>query len=291
MNEWYYARGGQQNGPISFEHLVDLARNGTLDRSKDLVWTATMKDWLPAGQVPGLFDHPSEEASNAESSLLTEIIPGSEPLDVMACIKRGFELTKRHFGIIFLVILAYMGIAIASNVILKLLDVVLGLSHQFKNGSPLNIALTQVWSIFLSLGVTRIGLNLISGKEVKVSMLFGEGKKLLRAIGASILFGLMVCLGLILLIVPGIYLAARYGQFLTAIVDRDLGIIEAFNYSSSITANNRLLLFGLWLLSILIIIGGLAACGVGLIFAIPVAWLGLLVAYHWMQYGRRATQD
>lgn len=291
MNEWYYARSGQQNGPISFAHLVDLARNGTLDRSKDLVWTATMKDWLPAGQVPGLFDHPSTEASSAESSPLAEISPGSETLDVMACIKRGFELTKRHFGIIFLVILAYMSIAIASNLILKLLDVVLGLSHQFKNGSPLNIALTQVCSIFLSLGVTRIGLNLVSGKDVKVSMLFGEGNKLLRAIGASILFGLMVCLGLILLIVPGIYLALRYGQFLTAIVDRDLGILEAFDYSSSITANNRLLLFGLGLLSILIVLVGFVACGVGLIFTIPVAELGLFVAYRWMQYGRRAAQD
>jgi uncharacterized membrane protein len=70
-----------------------------------------------------------------------------------------------------------------------------------------------------------------------------------------------------------------------------MGIIEAFNCSSAITTNNRLLLFGLWLLSILIFIGGLAACGVGLFFAIPVIGLSHQVAYRWMQYGRRATQD
>ncbi len=290
MNDWYYARGGQQNGPISFEHLVDLARNGTLDPAKDLVWTATMKDWLPAGQVPGLFDHSSAEASNTESSL-TEIIPGSEPLDVMACIKRGFELTKRHFGVIFLVILAYVGIGIAARLIFGVMDNVLGLHKIQQNGSALNILATQFLSIFLGLGLTRIGLNLVSGKEVKVGMLFGESNKLLRAIGATILFGLMVGFGLILLIVPGIYLALRYGQYIKAIVDRDLGIAEAFAYSSSITANNRLRLFGLGLLDIPIFLAGLVACGVGLIFAIPVIWLSSLVAYRWMQYGRRAVQD
>jgi len=55
MTEWYYARGGQQNGPVTFEQLLELAGNGGLDPVKDQVWTAAMKDWTPAGQVPGLF--------------------------------------------------------------------------------------------------------------------------------------------------------------------------------------------------------------------------------------------
>jgi uncharacterized membrane protein len=148
-----------------------------------------------------------------------------------------------------------------------------------------------VLSTFLSLGATRIGLNLVSGKEVNAGMLFGEGRKLLRAIGASILFGLAVAVGLLLLIVPGIYIALRYGQFLAAIVDRDLGIFESFNYSSSLTTNNRLLLLGMWILCVLIILAGFIACGVGLIFAIPVVWLTSMVAYRWMQYGHRAAMD
>ena len=55
MSDWFYACGGQQCGPISFEQLQDLARSGGLDPAKDLVWTGTMKDWTPAGQVAGLF--------------------------------------------------------------------------------------------------------------------------------------------------------------------------------------------------------------------------------------------
>ena len=158
-------------------------------------------------------------------------------------------------------------------------------------GSPLNIIVSQTLSIFLSLGLVRIGLNLVSGKEVSVAMLFGEGRKLLRAIVASILFGIMFAVGLLLLVVPGVYLALRYGQYLTAIVDRDLGIMDSFKYSSSITTNNRLSLLGLWLLCLLVVLAGALACFVGLIFAMPVAWLSTVVAYRWMQYGHRAALD
>jgi hypothetical protein len=245
---------------------------------------------------------------------LPEIVHGSEPIDIGACIKRGFDLTKRQFGVILLVGLVYVGVSIGAGVILGLMDTALGwgsrtVSHSFpgnsswsggfqynfvgyqQNGSIPNAILSQVLSTFLSLGATRIGLNLVSGKEVNAGMLFGEGRKLLRAIGASILFGLAVAVGLLLLIVPGIYIALRYGQFLAAIVDRDLGIFESFNYSSSLTTNNRLLLLGMWILCVLIILAGFIACGVGLIFAIPVVWLTSMVAYRWMQYGHRAAMD
>ena len=41
--EWYYARGGRQNGPVTEDQLRDLARTGGL-RGDDLVWNASMSD-------------------------------------------------------------------------------------------------------------------------------------------------------------------------------------------------------------------------------------------------------
>ena len=238
---------------------------------------------------------------------LGEIVSGSEPLDIGGCLTRGFELTKRHFGTIVLVALIYFGVSLAAGLVLGLIDSALGLGQSAgtvwksgegnasatyqQSGGPVSAIVSQVLSVFLSLGATRIGLNLVSGKEVSVGMLFGEGHKLLRAILASLLFGVVVAVGFLLFIVPGVYLALKYGQFLTAIVDRDLGVMESFSYSASITTNNRLSLLGLWLLCILVVLAGALACGVGLVFAIPVAWLSTIVAYHWMRYGHRAAMD
>ena len=331
MTEWYYARDGKQHGPVSLGQLVSLARNGDLDPVKDLVWTSTMKDWAPAGQIPDIFAPPAASplppadpsnpyaapASNwnpaaqiSAGEALAEIIPGSEPIDVMACVKRGFDLTVRNFGDIVLVGLAYFGVTMAVGLMVGGMDFALGYGHGTHNnfnfnlgssysygsgtdqtGSPLGVIIRQIVSIYLSLGATRIGLNLVSGREFSVGMLFGGGRKLLPAIGATILYMLMVGIGFLLFIVPGIYLAMRYGQYLTAMVDRDLGIMESFNYSSSITTNNRMNSFLLSLMAIAITFAGCLALCVGIFFAIPVIWLSWLVAFRWMQYGHRAAMD
>ena len=48
---WYYARGGQQRGPVEFQKLVAAAKTGKL-RQDDLVWTEGMAEWKPAAEVP-----------------------------------------------------------------------------------------------------------------------------------------------------------------------------------------------------------------------------------------------
>lgn len=325
MTEWYYARGGTQNGPISFEKLVEIARSGGLDPVKDLVWTSTMKDWLPAGQVPGIFGAPGPVADPSNpyaapetswtddisrpipaGEALLEIVPGSEPMDIGGCVKRAFDLTCRNFGMILLVLIVYMAVAFGVESVLSLalasLTGELGAVPKPEEfGSPsmnlmfaglgVKTLLTQLLSVFLSLGATRIGLNLVSGKEFNVGMLFGGGKKLLPALGATILFALITIVGFALLIVPGVYFALRYGFFLTAMVDRDLGVIDSLKYSSSLTTNNRLNLFLLGLLGIVIMLAGFLALCVGIFFAIPVLWLSWMVAYRWLQYGHRAALD
>ena len=131
MNEWFFAKNGQQNGPVSHEELRQLAQSGKLD-AKDLVWNSSMKDWVPAGQVDSLFAGPAAAPADpanpyappqsspthpsSDRITLDEITPGSEPIDAGACVKRGFELTKRHFGNILLVGLVYIGIMIAVTV-------------------------------------------------------------------------------------------------------------------------------------------------------------------------------
>lgn len=214
MSEWYYARNGAQSGPVSFEQLVEIARGGGLDPLKDLVWNSTMKDWLTAGQVPGIFTTPtnpaaptadpsnpyatpdstwSEVAQITAGEALEEIIPGSEPIDVGGCVKRGFDLTCRHFGMILLMGIVYFGVTIGASVLLGLIDKALGWGqfqpdaatsvsaysdgvHYQQNGSALNIIVSQLLSILLSLGVTRFGLNLVSGREYSIGMLFSGGK-------------------------------------------------------------------------------------------------------------------
>lgn len=325
MTEWFYARDGRQSGPVTFAQLLELARNGGLAGS-DLVWNASMENWTPAGRVAGIFDSytPPEilasgppNASNpyaapqsnwndsvASSAIaLLEISPGSALIDPMECITRGYEIFRRQFANVLLVGLVYFACVIGLSFVFGMIEIMITMMISYGEQSrnePNAVAISvtvisrvvqQVISIYLQLGLARAGLNLVSGKEVSIGMLFGEGSKLLRAIGASILLGLAILIGLILLIVPGIYVAMRYGQAVTAIVDRDLGVMEAFVYSETITTNNRMNLFLLAVLSVIAVIIGLIPCGLGLIIVGPVIWLAALIAYRWMQYGPDAIKD
>jgi hypothetical protein len=59
MPSWFYARGGQQQGPIEFDQLQALAAQHQL-MPHDLVWTEGMADWQPASRVGGLVFTPPQ---------------------------------------------------------------------------------------------------------------------------------------------------------------------------------------------------------------------------------------
>ena len=294
MSEWYHTRKGEQVGPVDFETLRGMAANGELDSEKDLVWSNGMKDWIAAGKVAGLYDQAPPSLPVVGPDFEPE--PGSiEPLEVGACVKRAFELTKNNFGQLVLAMITVLAIYFVVVLVLGAIDAAMGWNPPIESarnqGSVFNQLAMQVVSIFISLGVTRFALNLVSGRPFGIAQIFGEGDKLLRGIGVSILLGLMVVVGLIFLIVPGIWLGMKYGQAMNALVDRNCGVIDAFKYSAKITEGHKAKLMLLGFAAMGIILAGLIALVVGLVFAYPVAGLAWVLGYRWMQLGRRAVVD
>lgn len=51
--DWYFAQGDQEKGPITFNELTELLANGKL-QSHDLVWHDGMDDWSAVQSVPEL---------------------------------------------------------------------------------------------------------------------------------------------------------------------------------------------------------------------------------------------
>lgn len=53
---WYFSRDGQQSGPLTYADLKEKADEGVLKPRSDLVWKEGMADWVPVGEVDGLFE-------------------------------------------------------------------------------------------------------------------------------------------------------------------------------------------------------------------------------------------
>jgi hypothetical protein len=101
----------------------------------------------------------------------------------------------------------------------------------------------------LNIGVMRIGLKLHDGLPAAFSDLFGGVRYLFTFIIATVLFGVMVFVGLLLLIVPGIMLALALGFFGWLIVDQHTGIFESFSQSAHLTRGHRCKLFGYYIVA------------------------------------------
>jgi len=90
---------------------------------------------------------------------------------------------------------------------------------------------------------------------------------------ASILYGLLVVVGLILLIVPGIYFAIKFGFFGYFIVDKKASSLDALKMSGKLTEGAVWSLFGFFVVVTLINFLGVLAFGIGLVVTIPITML------------------
>jgi hypothetical protein len=75
--DWFYARGGQQQGPVTLDGLRAMAATGQL-AAGDLVWRNGTADWKPAGEVPEIFvgGTPVPSAASVEPAPAAAFSPG-----------------------------------------------------------------------------------------------------------------------------------------------------------------------------------------------------------------------
>lgn len=233
-----------------------------------------------------------------------EIAPGSRDLDLMALFQRAYDLTKRNFWKLLQIGLVFLLLSAGVHAVVEALDRQdlggygpgpreIGYWIQ-QAGSYQNLVcalLAWVANSFLNLGLTRVALNAASGDPMDAGMLLGQGRKILRSLGAEVLFWIIVAAGLVLLVFPGIYMAVRLCLYSEAIVDRNLNPVAALKYSFSLTKNNAGEMLGYMVLSLLLVLAGLLALVVGLAFAVPMATIAFSLTYRFFQYGGAALHD
>jgi uncharacterized membrane protein len=124
-----------------------------------------------------------------------------------------------------------------------------------------------------------ISLKIVDGKKPEFADIYKHYNLLLNYFLGSLLYGLVIIAGFILLIIPGIYWGIKY-QFITyLIIDKKMGPLEAFKKSGKLTNGVKMKLFWLGIAFIGITIVGMLLIGIGLIVAWPVIALAAAHVY------------
>ncbi len=134
-------------------------------------------------------------------------------------------------------------------------------------------------SIIARIGYTKIFLRIYDGESPKASEMSDEYKLFWKYLGVSILSGLAVVGGLILLILPGIFWAVRFSFATIILVDTKTGPITAMKESYAMTKGKFWKLFLFWLAIAGINILGFIAFGVGALVSVPVSLLAIVYVY------------
>lgn len=192
---------------------------------------------------------------------------GGKDFSLGAVLKEGWELTKVNIGflVVYQIILYAVAILFGGN-----------------EGGWKMAALHLIGFAIVMLGKMGLYQSILimtTGNKPGFDQFYRNWPLFFSWLVANLLFGLMLVIGLVLLIVPGCYVLARYGLFPFFILDKKLGPLDALRQAGESTEGMRGQLFLLFLVCFALNILGMLFFLVGLLITVPVTLFALATVY------------
>jgi len=186
----------------------------------------------------------------------TEYYPN---LEVGHIFSRSWEVFKANMGLVFGVL--------AVQILVTMISAIIPIIGPLLIGGPLGA------------GVYFVLVRLVRDEEVVVRDMFDGFKEFGRTLGVYWLYSIVVMVGMILFVVPGLILAIGLMPAMYLVLDSNYGVGDTLQESWEMTKGHKWSLFVLSLAIMGIIILGVLAFLVGAIFAIAFAYVVMAAAY------------
>jgi uncharacterized membrane protein len=193
-----------------------------------------------------------------------------EPLSVEAALRFGWETFKKRPGF-------FIGITLIIGIVSWLVGFVVALVG-LKGGIAGGV-INLLISTLVDIGVTAILLKAYDNAETPQFSDLWHPQQYVSYLIATVLVGICVVVGIVLLIVPGVIAAIMFMFAKFVVVDRNMNPIDAMKESARITKGHRFTLLLLILALVAINIVGAILLLVGLLVTIPVSGLAAVYAY------------
>lgn len=133
--------------------------------------------------------------------------------------------------------------------------------------------------LFLSLGFIKIMLLLVQDEYVEVADMFNNFRPFLSYFVATFLYGIATFIGLLLLVIPGIFIAIRFQFYPYFILEENVSSFTALQKSFYLSQNLTLELFLLGAVVITLNLVGILLFGVGIILTYPITTMAIAIVY------------
>jgi len=149
-------------------------------------------------------------------------------------------------------------------------------------GQVFNLAVHLLFLVIfagLQVGFIRICLDANAGYTPHYSHLFEHLKQGSKFLVAQLAYVILVLMGLVFLLIPGVYFGTCHAFYGFILAENEFGIIESFYASANLTRGVTGKLFGYFLLLTLLNFFGAMWLGLGLLVTIPVSVLTMASFY------------
>jgi uncharacterized membrane protein len=205
-------------------------------------------------------------------------------LPIGDCIKFGWETFKKRPWILIGAFVLVVLISIIPGLLTPHPEIVEGQPPPPPTPFALVMGLISLAVSFLvSLGLVNFSLRAHDNIQTATIADLWHPSPIWRFLGAQLLVFLIVFVGLLLLVIPGIIASLGLGFAQYLVVDRGMRPVESLKESWRITKGNkgRILLLGLALLGLNLL--GAIALGIGVLVTAPLTLLALVHAYRFLQ--------
>lgn len=215
---------------------------------------------------------------NSASSTAPSHIPNCD-FSAMAVFREAWRKTKGFKGPVWGSVLLVMTVMIGIRIVTVVIQAIMG-------NSPSSIAFGMAVQITANIaiapvtaGYLMIALKHVQGRPVNYRMTFDYFSRFFPLIGAAFLMMLMITVGLLLLIVPGIYLIFSYMLVMPLIIEKGMSPWQAMEASRKAIHRCWFKVFWLQLILGVTLIGSAFLLGIGLIWTVPMCILAAAILY------------
>jgi hypothetical protein len=193
--------------------------------------------------------------------------------DVGWCYGNGWRQMKSHFLELLLIALLVFAISVP-----------FALASEYSETDGVWSPLMGMFAFFygiLILGPVVIGalyaaLKAARGEKLEVTDMFIFQKNYLNVVLGKLLLGAIVAIGLVFLIIPGIFFLCKLAFVPFLLTDRKMEAVAAVKESWRMTKGHAFMIFLIFLIAVPVTIAGILCLGVGVI--VSMMWIDCTIA-------------
>ncbi len=205
---------------------------------------------------------------------------GDYQLSIGQVFSDAWELTKGVKGTFWLAFIVYLLIVMAVGFSLGFVFGVLGMGAQAAvlQSVVMQVAVTLV-SYPLMAGIMLIGVYRSVGEPISIHLLFNNWSKTVPLFVCYLIMMVLITIGFLLFVLPGIYLTFAYMLAMPLIVEKGLGPWEALEASRKAISKRWFSVFFIFIILMFVMSISAIPLGIGLIWTVPLSVMVMSVMY------------